>query len=584
MRSNQARPVFIKNLSTAIKCFRSSWRIVLFLTSIPALQLEAVPAPRIVNVYCFCRENDFRTPRSESVLFNATVQQIRLLKKAGLTATFALQYDALMDPKYQKLFKEELGTNDEIAAWWEIPEELVERAGLKWRGRHEWDPAADVGFSPGYTPEERRKLVDAYMADFKAIFGYYPRTAGSWYIDEVTLAYMAQHYGIVASCNCKDQIGTDGYTLWGGYWNQAYYPSRLNAYMPAQSRAGQIDVPIFRMLGSDPIYQHGTTPGLVSLEPVYKHGGGGMPQWVDWFMDNLIQGPSLAFGYTQAGQENSFGWEAMKDGLNYQVNLFAKLARAGDVQIETLAQAGEWFRNHYTVTPPTAVVSLDDWKHENRKSAWYDSRFYRVNVLWEKHCFFIRDLHCFDQNMASATYATALTSTSLACETLPVMDWALWSRSGGDSVGMWPVLLSADGMGSTMSPGGAPVIKELNSSELSIRQPLQGGGTFTIVCGEKNIVCNGVDQEGRPLPWAWNLVGGVGQRSVVEAITPQGITYHFKGVRYRLGLSSDAGNVQQLGSGDIQIRPNNSGLLSLTLGTAIPESSTSAINTVILAK
>ena len=28
--------------------------------------------------------------------------------------------------------------------------------------------------------------------------------------------------------------GTDGYTLWGGYWNQAYYPSRLNSYMPAQ--------------------------------------------------------------------------------------------------------------------------------------------------------------------------------------------------------------------------------------------------------------------------------------------------------------------------------------------------------------
>src|ERR1035441_8369248 len=95
------------------------------------------------------------------------------------------------------------------------------KAGLKWRGRHEWDSTANVGFSPGYTPEERRKLVDVYMADFKGIFGYYPRTAGSWFIDEVTLAYMAEHYGIVASCNCKDQVGTDGYTLWGGYWNQA---------------------------------------------------------------------------------------------------------------------------------------------------------------------------------------------------------------------------------------------------------------------------------------------------------------------------------------------------------------------------
>lgn len=57
------------------------------------------------------------------------------------------------------------------------------------------------------------------------IFGVYPKSVGSWFIDAVTLKYMAERYGVVASCNCKDQIGTDGYTLWGGYWNQGYYPS-----------------------------------------------------------------------------------------------------------------------------------------------------------------------------------------------------------------------------------------------------------------------------------------------------------------------------------------------------------------------
>jgi hypothetical protein len=51
----------------------------------------------------------------------------------------------------------------------------------------------DVGFSPGYIPEERRKLVDVFSADFKAIFGHCPKTVGSWYIDEMTLAYMAKN-------------------------------------------------------------------------------------------------------------------------------------------------------------------------------------------------------------------------------------------------------------------------------------------------------------------------------------------------------------------------------------------------------
>src|SRR5512133_2954090 len=250
-------------------------------------QAAEAGAPRIVNLYNFIRNSDYRLANSEEVLFEATQKQIELIKPTGLAATWALQYDALINPRYQRLLKEQLGGNQEIAAWWEIPRPLVKKAGLTWRGHdHEWDSTANIGFSPGYTPAERRRLVDVYMADFRAIFGSYPRTVGSWFIDEVTLEYMADRYGIVASCNCKDQVGTDGYTLWGGYWNQAYYPSKLNAYMPAKTKRGQINVPIFRMLGSDPIYQHGTTPGLFSLEPVYPESGGSS-NWVTWFMNSL---------------------------------------------------------------------------------------------------------------------------------------------------------------------------------------------------------------------------------------------------------------------------------------------------------
>jgi hypothetical protein len=518
--------------------------------------------PRIVNIYNFVRNSDSRMPNSESVLYETTRQQIQLIKRANLPATWALQYDALINPRYQKLFKEQLGPHDEIAAWWEIPRPLVEKAGLKWRGRFDWDWAANVGFSPGYTPEERRKLVDVYMADFKAIFGYYPRTAGSWYLDEVTLAYMASQYGIEASCNCKDQIGTDGYTLWGGYWNQAYYPSRLNAYMPAQTRAAQIDVPIFRMLGSDPIYQYGNSPGMFTLEPVYPRAGGSA-DWVAWFMHNLIGQPSLAFGYTQAGQENSFGWEAMKTGLTMQIALLAKQAKAGEIQIETLAQAAQWFRSHYPLTPPTSVVSLDDWKHQNRKTVWYDSRFFRVNFLWQDGAFFIRDLHCFDENVVSPTHDTALTSTSLAYETLPVMDGSLWS--GTKPAGIWPVLLSPDGTNSPMTPDGSPVVKELNRTDLCITQTLRGGGTFSIVCGETNITFSGLDSQGQPLHWALALAGGARQASAVQAVTPHAVAYRYSGVNYQLRLPPGAGDCQPLRNGDIRLNPDVSGKLVLIL-------------------
>jgi hypothetical protein len=538
------------------------WGVFLLDTVQPAGAGE----PRIVNIYNFVRNSDYRLPHSEDVLYEATRQEIQLIKQAKLPATWALQYDALINPRYQRLFKEQLGTNDEIAAWWEIPRPLAEKAGLKWRGRHEWDPAADVGFAPGYTPEERRKLVDVYMADFKAIFGHYPRTVGSWFIDEVTLAYMAERYGIVASCNCKDQVGTDGYTLWGGYWNQAYYPSRLNSYLPAQTRSAQIDVPVFRMLGSDPIYQHGTTPGMWTLEPVYPEAGGSA-DWVAWFMNNLIHQPSLAFGFAQAGQENSFGWEAMRIGLTLQVALLASQARAGEIQVMTLADAGQWFRRNFALTPPTSVVCLNDWKHQNRKAVWYNSRFYRINLLWQDRGFFVRDLHCFDERLVSPTHATALTNTSLEYGTLPVMDGARWS--GTEKAGIWPVLLSSDGKPSPLPLDGPPVVSELNATDLSIRQPLRGGGTFLIICAETNVTFTATDEQGNPLPWAWDLVGGTQQKSVVQAVTPNSIVYHSTGMKYQLSVPADMGSCQQLGNGAIRLSPNSAGKLVLILAATM---------------
>jgi len=183
--------------------------------------------PRIVNIINFIRLCEPREDEiTEEVLYETVVKQVEIMKKYKLGGTFFLQYDALMDSRYQQLLKALPADSFEIGAWWEIPQPLVENAGYKWRGRYPWDWHADVGFATGYSPAEREKLADVYMADFKKIFGYYPKSIGSWFIDAHTLNYMYEEYNIIASCNCKDQIGTDGYSMWGGYWNQAYYPSK----------------------------------------------------------------------------------------------------------------------------------------------------------------------------------------------------------------------------------------------------------------------------------------------------------------------------------------------------------------------
>ena len=520
--------------------------------------------PRIVNIYNFIRNSDYRMQDSERIMFETTRKQIELIKPTGLPATWALQYDALINPKYQALLKEQLPPNHEIAAWWEIPRPLVEKAGIKWRGHdHEWDSTANIGFSPGYTPDERRKLVDVYMEEFKKVFGRYPKSAGSWFIDEVTLDHMVKRYGIVASCNCKDQVGTDGYTLWGGYWNQAYYPSRLNSYMPAQTKGGQIDVPVFRMLGSDPIYQYGRVHGMYTLEPVYSSSGGS-EKWVKWFMKNLIDQPSLAFAYTQAGQENSFGWEGMKNGLTMQIPLLEKQSKAGEIQVMTLQQSGEWFKKHHPLTPPTSMVCMDDWKDEGRRTVWYNSRFYRMNLLWEKDAFFIRDLHRFDEKVASVTHDRALTTSHLAYGTLPVMDGSLWSDK--QQAGIRPVILSADGNASRMIPEGAPAVKELNQTDLAISQPLAGGGMFHIVCRESSITCTGVDAQNQPLRWAWDMAGGEAQKTALRKVEADRVSYQSEGIAYELRLADKSGSFQQLPDGVVRIVSNPSGKIVLSVG------------------
>ena len=431
--------------------------------SAPAAGKAGSKAPRIVNIVNFIRNIEPRSEEiTETVLYETVARQAAQLAEYGLPATFLLQYDALINPRYRKLLTQDVYPGTEVGGWWEITQPHVEAAGLKWRGRYPWDWHANVGFATGYTPEERRKLVDVYMEKFKEVFGKYPTAIGSWFIDAYTLGYMYDKYGIVASCNCKDQIGTDGYTLWGGYWNQAYYPSRVNAYMPAQTREGQIPVPVFRMLGSDPIYQYdncvgGALQGVISLEPVYGDSGGSR-QWVEWFFRSMFEEPCLAFAYTQAGQENSFTWGSMEKGLNIQIPLLANRFRKGEIRVETLTRSGEWFRENFPVTPPTAVTALTDYREKDRKTVWYNSRYYRTNLLWEGGALCIRDIHMFDQRMESDYYRKAGTTNQCVYTTLPVVDGCMWSTRE-KLAGLRVMRRTADGS-LAQAQGGTPAVTE----------------------------------------------------------------------------------------------------------------------------
>jgi hypothetical protein len=449
---------------------------------------------------------------------------LKLMKENKLCGTFLLQYDALMDARYQKLFKD-LPKEYEVGAWFEIPQPLVEKAGLKWRGRYPWDWYANIGFLIAYSVEEREKLIDVYMENFKKIFGIYPKSVGCWFIDAHSLEYMYEMYGIVASCNCRDQIGTDGYTLWGGYWNQAYYPSKLNSYMPAQNSKNQIPIPIFRMLGSDPLRMTNPT----GMEPAIENDGGGDSSYVDWYFNQFVNGASMDFAYVQIGQENSFGWKRLGKGFKYQIKIIAQLRDAGKINVETLSETGLWFKQNYRTTPSTSVTVLNGTKGDNRKSVWFDSRFYRANILWENGTLRFRDIHLFDEKLKCQYLTEINSSTAAKFITLPLVDCLSFGRTENNPTGLQ--LKAIVNEKEILLEGETPVVDDSKKGKLHILWPLKNvGGNFIVDFDERGIQMK--LESKKIIEWFWDLTTAENVHLPITKISNKKIDCEIKELNY----------------------------------------------------
>lgn len=386
----------------------------------------------IVNIYNFVRMSHVEPSRFLVDDFETIRNEIILVKQYGFPGTYALKYDALMDHRYQALFQTYLDERDEISAWWEITEPLCCRAGVPFRGKvsKEYDDRVDSAYCVGYEPEERKRLVDAYMRDFYGVYGRYPRTIGSWVLDSVTLGYAAERYGVLGGAICRDQMGTDGFTLWGGFPNGIYYPCRKNEFLPAQTLEEQLPAPMFRLLGPDPIYNFEQDvrqglQGVYTLEPSWLTGRD--PKWLAWFFNCLCEEPCLGVPYAHVGQENNFLWENIRPGLGPQLALLRSLADRGAIRVETMADSAAWFRSRYVRTPPMSFQASRDWDTDRELSAqWYASSCYRVGFLGEAGHLRIRDLFLYREDYPSRYYDRAMEGSGSVMDALPVLFPQAW--------------------------------------------------------------------------------------------------------------------------------------------------------------
>lgn len=495
---------------------------------------KKIKTPAIVNIYNFIRKTVYPSGEFVEDDLKTVLYQLEILKQYNLPATYALKYDALIDKRFSELIKEYVDDYDEVGVWWEIDKQLAEKAGVKWKGKTPVDDHVNIGYSLGYSKEDRLKMVDVYMEDFKSIFGYYPKSVGSWVVDIITLTYFKEKYNIDAAALCRDQIGTDGFTLWGGYYNQGYYPSKVNEYIPSQSKKMQIDLPIFRMLGPDPIYAfedglRESVKGVHTLEPACVIGQ--TKEWVEWLFDRCINESVLGFSYIQTGQENTFLWNTMRKGYELQIPYIAQLAKEGKLRVETLKESGQWFKKKYFLTPTTTIAASEDWNKENLRTAWYNSRFYRISFLWENNFFSIRDLHLFNENYKSRYYEDTLESNESIFDSLPILNAHYWSdKDLRASIGFIKI---DDNEEIDKICGKEPKFSIIDESSYEVNWETNEGSTINIICKESEIIFKEISYKdnNKKLALFFNRI------PVVQDVYKKKLVCSHNGFKYSLYLS-----------------------------------------------
>ena len=509
----------------------------------------------IVNIYNFIRKTVYPSGQFVKEELETVLYEIEETKRYGFSATYALKYDALMDENYVALLKDNLDEFDEIACWWEIDESLASKASVKWKGETPVDDHVNKGYSLAYTKEERIKMVDVYMEDFKSIFGYYPKTVGSWVIDIVTLKHFKDKYQIEGAAICRDQIGTDGFTLSGGYYNQAYYPSLFNEFMPAQTKEHQLDLPIFRLLGADPIYAfedgiRKSVCGVYTLEPAATIAQN--RDWVEWFFQRQVMESTIGFSYVQTGQENTFLWDTMSKGYELQMKHLAEIEEPYQLRIQTLAESAAWYKRKYQLTPVTTYAATKDWNtEENLKTLWYNSRFYRLSFLFENGSLIIRDLHLFNENYRSRYYEDVLTEEESIFDTLPVVDGHQFST---DDVRAKIQFFELKSQGLLTELEGNPIrFEKLNDCDYRITWLLNNGISVLITCEENKlqIKTNQAFEHSR-------ILLAMKYCPVLKVIKNN--VFNFTHEQFDYSLFVDQGEILNLADFDLAIASENEGL------------------------
>ncbi len=342
-------------------------------------------------------------------------KQYQIIQKNNLPATWLTRFDALTDVKVQSFLKG-LDKNQEVGIFLEVTPKLTQAAGVNYNPSPSWHNAKSV-LLIGYSPEDRKKLIDQAFLKYKDIFGFYPKSVGAWWIDASSLEYMKQKYGIEANLDVSDQFSTDGYQVWGQYWSAPFYPSKQNALMPAKSKDNQIGVVTIQWANRDPFNGY----GIGVYESTYS------VQANDYLLHNLdtkyFEKLLNIYPQTTVGLENDFDFSKFGSEYQNQINLLTDKQKQGLLSLKTMSAFAAFYKAQNPNISPNVLTYASDPLDSQGKVVWYQTPNFRVGWFYDPRVgSVIRDLRLLNDSVEESCLKVACQTLNLGFNATSAID------------------------------------------------------------------------------------------------------------------------------------------------------------------
>lgn len=327
--------------------------------------------------------------------------QQRLAHENGLKVTIHMTYAALFNKEAVEIAK-----NDHKIYGDEIALSLLGLPCEEFREKYKTKDFCIWMFSM----EDKKRIVDDVFGKFHDIFGFYPESTGSYYMDADLTNYIKETYPSVkcAIATCWEEgpkayhtCNNSWYTLFdGGPW-APWIPSRQNTHAPAANEAEDSGIVAIPHLSRDLIACYdgngsnfGTHPQNVLRGMIYDS-----KTWEYPYLYNLIDqyraqekynnGYAYNMMFVGPGWMNKMGrWEApyelllksYSDGCKY----YGDLKKEGKLIDMTMSEFADYYRGKKTYTEPECALWRDILYGSDKQLFWYTDPFMRAGVSMEQ--------------------------------------------------------------------------------------------------------------------------------------------------------------------------------------------------------